>query len=222
MTELLSQWRFSILLAALVSNILLAPLLGHIPAFIAFTLLILIIVFTLGNNRFTIITYTILSLTALVLTWLQTNDNSNLLLNSSSHFFSFLTLILAFALIIKNIFSSQTVTLDTIASSLCAYLLLGLAFAFIYALIDTAYPSSFTSSLTNEATPLTFNHNSFDKIYFSFITLLTVGYGDIVPTSDAAKLTTIIEGFIGQIYIVVLIARLVGMHVSQNSNYKTE
>ena len=218
MIDFFTSWRFSLLLIALVCNILFAPLLGHIPALLAFTLLLIIIVLTLSHDKKVIIVYTSLALVALIFAWLKISNYNNLTISISSNLFSFLVLFIAIALIIKRIFSSKLVTADTIASSLCAYLLLGFAFAYIYALIDTLQPGSFVSSLSNESINLGTSTSSPDAIYFSFITLLTVGYGDIVPIGSVAKLTTIIEGFFGQIYLVVLIARLVGMHVSQDNN----
>ena len=219
MIEFLSKWRFSLLLLALVGNILLAPAFGDISSLIAFTVLLIVIVLVLGNSKPIIISYILLAFIALLFAWLHLANEEVHFITPAGPLFSFLALALAMAFIIKNIFTSSIVTIDTIASSLCAYLLLGFAFAHIYTLIDIIYPGSFLSSLTNEAVSFTSNKSGFlDKIYFSFITLLTVGYGDIVPASEAAKLTSIIEGFFGQIYLVVLIARLVGMHVSQRSH----
>jgi len=52
--------------------------------------------------------------------------------------------------------------------------------------------------------------------YYSFVTLATLGYGDIVPVSEAARSFAVLEAVMGQIYLVVLVARLVGMHISQS------
>ena len=54
-------------------------------------------------------------------------------------------------------------------------------------------------------------------LYFSFVTMFTLGYGDIVPLSATARAFAIIETFAGQVLLVVLIARLVGLHVAQTS-----
>jgi hypothetical protein len=218
-TDFIANRRFSILLLALVSNILFAPLLGRISPQIAFTLLIVIMVFVLGNNRKIIFSYIALACVALIFSWAHfanTNDQNILIL---THLFSFTTLTFAIALIIGNIFSNNEVTIDTIAESLCAYLLLGFAFAAIYGLIDTLQPGSFLSSISGQVISFSDEDSGLNRIYFSFITLLTVGYGDIVPNTPPAKLTSIIEGFAGQVYLVVLIARLVGMHVSQRTNH---
>ena len=175
-------------------------------------------VFVLGPNRKIIFSYIALACAALLFSWAHlanSNDQNILIL---THVFTFSALALAIVLIIKNIFSNDAVTIDTISESLCAYLLLGFAFASIYGLLDTILPGSFLSSINGQIISFSSEDAGLNRIYFSFITLLTVGYGDIVPNLPAAKLVTIIEGFFGQVYLVVLIARLVGMHVSQRGN----
>ena len=175
-------------------------------------------VFVLGDNRRVIFSYIAFACAALLFSWANLTNSSNPNIQILTHLFSFFVLTFAISLIIKNIFSNDAVTIDTIAESLCAYLLLGLAFASIYGFIDTLQPNSFISSLNGLSVPFSGESDGLNRIYFSFITLLTVGYGDIAPHTSSAKLTTIIEGFFGQVYLVVLIARLVGMHVSQRNN----
>lgn len=227
-TGFIADWRFSLLLIALICNILFAPLIadldlgpstGSISIEIAFTFLLIILVFVVGHNKNLILLYTTIAFSALIFSWINIL-NPSLFLSILSHLFSFTALTLAITLVIKESLLSEEVTMDTIAGSLCAYLLLGFAFASIYALIDIVAPSSFISSIPGKEGLIDLASSDLDRIYFSFVTLLTVGYGDIVPASPPAKLTTIIEGFIGQVYLVVLIARLVGMHVSQKSHHK--
>ena len=223
----IADWRFSLLLLALICNILFAPLIadldlgptaGSITIEIAFTFLLIILVFVVGHNKNVILLYVTIAFSALVFSWLNIT-NPSFIFSILSHLFSFTALTLAITLVIKESLLSKDVTMDTIAGSLCAYLLLGFAFASIYALIDIVAPASFISSIPGKEGLIDLASSDLDRIYFSFVTLLTVGYGDIVPASPPAKLTTIIEGFIGQVYLVVLIARLVGMHVSQKSNH---
>ena len=223
----IADWRFSLLLLALICNILFAPLIadldlgptaGSITIEIAFTFLLIILVFVVGHNKNVILLYVTIAFSALVFSWLNIT-NPSFIFSILSHLFSFTALTLAITLVIKESLLSKEVTMDTIAGSLCAYLLLGFAFASIYALIDIVAPASFISSIPGKEGLIDLASSDLDRIYFSFVTLLTVGYGDIVPASPPAKLTTIIEGFIGQVYLVVLIARLVGMHVTQKSHH---
>lgn len=227
MLDFIYKWRFSLLLAALVLNILLVPFfsgidsnyhIGSILIQIAFTLLLVILVFTVGHNNKLKLAYAILALTALIFSW-GNLGSSNIEISIYRNLFSFAALTFAMTLVIIEVFSDDCVTIDTISGALCAYLLLGLTFASIYAFIDIIQPGSFISTVSATAIDLSSEHAGLDRIYFSFITLLTVGYGDIAPLSHAAKLFTIIEGFFGQVYLVVMIARLVGMHVSQRSGH---
>ncbi len=227
MFDFIYKWRFSFLLAALVLNILLVPLLANIGADsayhigsilvqLAFTLLLVVLVFTVGHNNKLKFAYGILAFVALIFSWTNLGNNSGDI-SIYRNLFSFAALTFAMVLLIKEVFSDDCVTMDTISGALCGYLLLGLTFASIYAFIDVIQPDSFVSTVTATPLDLSSDHAGLDRIYFSFITLLTVGYGDIAPLSQPAKLFTIIEGFFGQVYLVVMIARLVGMHVSQRS-----
>ncbi len=58
-------------------------------------------------------------------------------------------------------------------------------------------------------------------IYYSFVTLLTLGFGDIVPNTMTGRMCTIVEALMGQVVLVVLVARLVGMHSSQTGDDRT-
>jgi len=231
MFDFLSHWRFSLLLAALTLNILLVPLfisldvgstlhIDLLTGQIAFTILLVIVVLAAGHNKILICAYVILALAALIFSWVNINTNSSEI-SFYRNLFSFAALTVAMILVMKEVFTNDSVTIDTISGALCAYLLLGLTFSSVYAFIDIIEPGSFLSIHDNRTVALSTHTNvnaSLERIYFSFITLLTVGYGDIVPYSPAAKLFTIIEGFFGQVYLVVMIARLVGMHVSQRMN----
>jgi hypothetical protein len=92
-----------------------------------------------------------------------------------------------------------TVTLSTVAAGLSVYLLLGLAFAFAHVTLDAFVPGSYSVDLTQS-----------DAIYLSFITLTTVGFGDLTPVTDVARTLVIGEAIIGQLYLVSVIALLVG------------
>ena len=86
-----------------------------------------------------------------------------------------------------------------------AYLLAGLLFAVAYWMVDRAWPSSFGGDALDLGR----------AIYFSFVTMATLGYGDIVPTSPPARGLTIVEAVSGQMYLVVVVARLVSLYSQQ-------
>ena len=98
---------------------------------------------------------------------------------------------------------------EHIFAALDAYLLAGLIFAVCYWLLDQTWPASFGVA---SASDLDLAH----AIYFSFVTIATLGYGDIVPASDATRGLAILEAVSGQMYLTVLVARLVSLYSKQS------
>jgi len=113
--------------------------------------------------------------------------------------------------IVGDIAVAKRITLDTIYGAICVYLLMGITWAGAYAFIAYLEPSSFSVGATD-----------FDSfLYFSFVTLTTLGYGDLLPVSEAARTAAIMEAMSGVLYSATMIARLVGIHASQHSDYST-
>ncbi len=124
-----------------------------------------------------------------------------------------------FALTATDLFSylrnSRAVARAELYTAVNIYLLLGLLWAAIYLAIDSFSPGSIQtgSGTTDRQTEL---------LYFSLITLSTVGYGDIVPLSGPARIVTALEGMTGVLYIAITVAFLVGRFRSESSDYATE
>jgi hypothetical protein len=95
---------------------------------------------------------------------------------------------------------------EHVYAALSAYLLAGLAFALIYWNIETVWPGSFVEAGSGSG-PAVFRLST--AIYYSFVTLATLGYGDVVPRSEVARGLAVFEAVGGQLYIAVTIARLV-------------
>lgn len=106
---------------------------------------------------------------------------------------------------VRRALSSGPVDAEHISAALDAYLLVGIAFGVGYWLIEAADPGSFASASGVPLTPPR-------AIYFSFITQATVGYGDITPISEHAQGLIIAQGVGGQMYLAVLVARLVSLY----------
>lgn len=134
---------------------------------------------------------------------------------SSTIFLAVLTWVVLFA-----VFRDEAVSADTIVGAVCAYLLIGVTFGSAYALlvlhsseaiwisprlVETVHWRTPTSPLT----PL--------MQYYSFVSLSTLGFGDMSPLTAPARALTIVEGVTGQLYLAVLVARLVGMHTARLS-----
>lgn len=114
-----------------------------------------------------------------------------------SLFFGFAAL-----LILQDILQTSRVTMDTVRGGICVYLLLGYFWALLYGIVYTLNPNAFSTALVTENSYL-------NMFYFSFITLTTLGFGDIVPANEIASLLTILEALVGQMYPTIFIALLV-------------
>ncbi len=119
------------------------------------------------------------------------------------------------AVILRACYREATVSADSVYGAFCGYLLVGLAFGHLYCLIETVAPGSF---LGKEAMAMPLQHPDrfhFLFTYFSFATLTTVGFGDITPAREMARGLAVVEAVLGQFYIAVLVAELIGKRVSQ-------
>ncbi|MCI0588805.1 MAG: potassium channel family protein [Planctomycetes bacterium] len=113
--------------------------------------------------------------------------------------------LLALAAIARQALQRGPVDAERIAAALDAYLLGGLVFGVSFWALEQAWPGSF------KGVPET-GLDLGGAIYFSFVTIATLGYGDIVPASEAARGLAILEAVGGQMYLVVLVARLVSLY----------
>ena len=115
--------------------------------------------------------------------------------------------------VLYSVLRQRTVTLDTIAGASCVYLFVGFLWASLFALLDHLQPGSiqFPAAWAN-APP---GAEMARYVYFSFVTLTTLGYGDIVPATVDASGLVVAEAVVGQLYLTVLVARLVGLHLSR-------
>jgi hypothetical protein len=129
----------------------------------------------------------------------------------------FLFSILAYE-ILRKVLLSRRVTRETIAGGICAYLLLGLIWACVFSLVGAAQPGSFPAELAHAKGEVVRAHgNLMEYTYFSFVTLTTLGYGDIAPLKPAARSLAALEAVTGQLYLAILIARLVATYTSSRA-----
>ncbi len=112
--------------------------------------------------------------------------------------------------LIRFIFNEHEVTKEVIYASVVVYLLLAIMWAFVYLILEFFDRGSF--SYPADQTP-----DFFHFLYFSCVTITTLGYGDVLPLTQEASALAILEAVTGQMYLVVVVAWLVGMHVSRRS-----
>jgi len=120
-------------------------------------------------------------------------------------------LFLAAGQTMKQIALSDNISANRIVGAICLYLILGVIWALSYALLEATVPGSF-KGLTEQAASADWNP---DWLYFSFVTLTTLGYGDITPLTFSARSLSYFEAIIGQFYLAVLVAGLVGAYMSE-------
>ena len=93
---------------------------------------------------------------------------------------------------------------EKIAAAVNVYLFFGLIWRDMYSLVNILIPSAYNSELLTQT----------DFLYYSFVTLSTLGYGDVLPEIGPAKALAYFEAIIGQLYLTILVARLVGLHIA--------
>jgi uncharacterized membrane protein len=127
--------------------------------------------------------------------------------NDGSAYVMFVFLLIAPIVIVSRILRHEVIGVETILGALCVYVLIGIAFAGIYAGINDFEKVGFFA----QPGPKT----NVDFLYFSFITQTTVGYGDLTPGTDAGRVIVTFEALFGQVFLVTLVARLVSMYGTQ-------
>lgn len=106
---------------------------------------------------------------------------------------------------IRRFFSSHEFTSELISSAVSLYLLAGILWTILYGLLEALQPGSFALDEAHTG------RLGADLHYFSFATMTTVGYGDIVPRSFGAKSAAMLQAVFGQLFLVVLLGRLAGL-----------
>jgi len=127
------------------------------------------------------------------------------------------TLLYISFVILRRIFTHPVVTSGTVSAALVVYLIFGVIWARTYWLVEYLRPDSFTGLAGSEGAIL-----QRDLFYYSYVTLSTLGYGDISPVSAVARSLAITEATIGQLYLVVMVAGLVGLNLSERQRQRQE
>ena len=109
---------------------------------------------------------------------------------------------------INRVLHHRRVTSETVLGALCAYVLIGLLFAFVYLAVDNVRDTPF---FTQPGTP-----DQGEFLYFSFVALTTLGFGDLTPSEGLPQALTVLEALIGSVFLVTLVARLVTLWVRQD------
>ena len=217
--EVYFKRRFFILFVSLLALILVTPLVQgfvgiHILWNIFLTGILLSGVHAVREKKRNVYLSSLLALPMLVSVWSEYFVKNNYVVIVGT-----LCGVVFFAYMIVNIllfiYKQDEVTIDLIVGAAVVYLLMAIMWTFIYKVVETVHPGSFTISVTDIQERLRFT-------YFSLVTITTLGYGDIVPTTGLASSVATLEALVGQLYLVTTVAWLVGVRVSQSRERKSE
>lgn len=206
---------FTRFLVTLCLVLIVMPLVRGLPVidFLAdsiFTIMLLTGIWSLSRYRWTVAIAVLLITPKLCNIWLPSTLNPTWL-KTGGDFGALLFFSLLIYQTLRFIFRTRQVNWNAISAAIIAYLLLGIGWALIYSLIEQTVPGSFSALKGTAQTELPF-------IYFSFVTLTTLGYGDITPLNHIGATFAMLEALVGQMYLAIMIARLVGMHIAAETS----
>jgi ion channel len=204
-----SEERFYYLLAAIAIFILLPPftyklVFGTLSIYLSATFVVISCVIILFGEEKKLAAGSGILLVSLAFTWFTLNqqlDDIFIIHVLKSALLFILFGVTAFK-VIKTMFSLKKIDAQIIAGSVGAYLLFGLSGAMLFDLVENIYPSSFNFNFDYGA--------GYNTVYLSFVTLSTLGYGDITPQTPQGQAVTVLVSIIGQLYLAILMAMLVG------------
>ncbi len=126
--------------------------------------------------------------------------------------------------ILKDVLTGPRITQERVFGSVCAYLLIGYFFAEIYGFIVIVDNQAFAVSEGIRARWTQGDATGLGEVltYFSFVTMTTLGFGDISPVSPAARTVVWTQALIGQLYLAIMIAGLVGIHIARGRKARSK
>jgi hypothetical protein len=213
-----SDWSLTVLLWLLIGNIFALPLAHFLPwgRLAARTVLSLIIisgVMATGPNRRFVTVTTIFVIVFLFVGW-EGAERPTLYLDLLNDLGALLFVGFFVVLILRQVLRAGSITWHRVEGAVAVYLLMGLLWAFAYDIVQLLQPGSFGLNTRSIG-------GAFPELgYFSFTTLTTIGFGDILPVSPLARSLAVLEGLVGQLFPVILIARLVAMELEYQRTRK--
>lgn len=206
----MKKYRFNILLATLLLLLLIYPFLEHFRLVglryllnVFTTIILFSSVQAVSENRRQLVLSLSIIVPTIALGW-----GHELFQLEMSQVGASIMQIIAFGFVAYHILGYALrvgrVDAEKVAAAVCVYLLLGVVWQELYVLVDILIPGSFNAASLDGR----------DFLYYSFITLSTLGYGDITPANGPARALAYTEALVGQLYLTILVARLVGLHIA--------
>lgn len=204
--------RFMILLISLLLLLCISPFLEelsglHFALNISYSVVLVSSLFALSHKKWIVGLSTALVVPMFLMAWLPFRFPGKEPLAMLIAIFYFTLVVVV---IFRHVFRTTIVDRETILAAMVIYMGIGVVWSYFYQILEFSVPGSFSLPAASPADL----RNTF--YYFSFTTLTTLGFGDITPLSEQARGLAIVEAVTGQIYLTVMVARLVGMHISQS------
>jgi hypothetical protein len=212
--------RFFYLAASLMLYLLLAPwakeTIGIAVVYrVSMTLILILAVHAVGETGFATLIAALVAVAGLVVSWLS-YARPSLKLDLASDLIMALFFGYVIFSLLKFVFKAGEVTRNVLFAAVSVYLLIGVFWSLLFSILEILEPGSFKGvSVSDSGGPQ-------DLVYFSYVTLTTLGYGDITPETAKAGSLAATEAIVGQIYMTVLVAWLVGLYVSRKADGKGE
>jgi hypothetical protein len=184
-----------------------AGITGHLVFGIAFGLLLVSGIAATARSTAVLIVFSVIAVVSAVIHWIRYVDPTPLLQLSDTAA-SLVSSAMLTVILLLQVFREGEVTSARVQGAVAVYLLLAMTWAFGYAMIAGIDPTAFQETVSVPAGEV----DTHRYMYFSFVTLTTLG-GDILPMSPVARLLVIVESIIGQLFPVILIARLVSLEL---------
>ena len=181
---------------------------GHLILSFLFSLVLVAGVLAVADRKRVLVIALVLAIPAIAGRWIN-NFRPDLVPPAVFLVGGLILIIFVVGHLLRFVLRAPVVTTEVLCASISAYLMLGLMWTMAYWLVDQLTPGGAFSFNTNAGTR---SINGFNGFYFSFITLSTVGYGDITPVSKVARMLAAMEAMTGLLYVAVLIARLVSLY----------
>ena len=208
-----SKERFLILMGLIMALLVLGPILEQLVTIrklidIFLTAIILSMLYTITSKKRVFYFGWFLAIIMLLSLWLKYFISFELFATVSMTVGVLFTLLVT-SQTLQFIITSKTVTREVVYAAMLVYFLLAQLWAMVYTIVDRVDPASF-SLPGGQGDFLLFE-------YYSFVTLTTLGFGDITPLTKIAKAFSVLEAVVGQLYLVVVVAWFVGMLVARKS-----
>jgi hypothetical protein len=191
---------------------------GDLIESVLFTLVLFSAVLAVGAQRKVLIAGVVLVVPAIAGKWLN-HFRPDIIPPEPFTLLAILCILFVAVQLLRFILDAPRVNFEVLCGGIAEFLWLGLLWGMVYMLVARVTPGAFASTNASE---FNLSRHPFSALYFSFVTLSTVGYGDITPLSNAARILAILESTTGMLYVGVLIARLVALHTYEISSSHTD